>query len=131
MSRRLLQIVVAILGLIPIGTGLAAFVLGPAHMPGGQPVLPSIDNEFRFLSVSWFSLGVMTYWMLPTIERQTRLVRFLAAFIFVGGLGRLLSLLLLGAPHWSYSAAMCLELIGMPLLVIWQASIAVDTEGGD
>lgn len=129
MSRRLLQIVVAVLGVIPIGTGLAAFVLGPASMPGGQPVGPSIDNEYRFLAVFWFSFGVLIYWILPTIERRTRLVRFLGGFIFLGGVGRLISLVMFGAPHWSYLAAMALELVGIPLLVLWQAAIAVDNQG--
>jgi len=127
MSRRLLQIVVAVLGLLPIGTGLAAFALGPALMPGGQPVSPSIDNEYRFLAVFWFAFGVVIYWMLPNIERQTSLVRFLCGVIFLGGVGRLISYMTFGAPHGAYSAAMVLELIGMPLLVLWQATIAVDT----
>jgi hypothetical protein len=124
-SRRALQVVVAVLGLIPLATGICAFVLGPEAMPGGVPVSPSIQNEYRFLSSFWFAFGVLIYTIVPGIERQTRRVRFLALFIFIGGLGRLWAVLAYGRPQGYYLAAMALELVGIPLLVWWQAAIAV------
>ena len=54
-------------------------------MPGGQAVTPSIDGEYRFLSVFWFACGVMLYWLIPQVQRQTTAFRFLAGVIFFGG----------------------------------------------
>ena len=124
MKREGLQILMAVMGLIPLITGAACFVLGPARMPGGQPVTPSIDGEYRFLSVYWLACGLVIYWMIPNIERHTRLFRFVAGIIFISGLGRLLSILLFGKPHPAYLIAMSIELFIVPLLVPWQASIS-------
>jgi hypothetical protein len=122
--RKALQVALAIFGLIPMLTSVSAFVLGPEGMPGGGDVPPSVDNEYRFLAVYWFGSGVAIYWAIPRIERVTGLFRFVSGIVVLSGIGRLLSTLVAGTPHWSYVAAMLFELIVVPAVIVWQATIA-------
>lgn len=134
MNRKILQLVLAVLGLIPLLTGGLSLLLG-AHafnVIGGS--IPStainnvvLDSEARFLGAIWFSIGVLLYWILPSIHQQTTLFRLLTGGIFLGGLGRLASAFLVGIPPVQFIAAIVLELIGMPLLIMWQSLISTSS----
>jgi Domain of unknown function (DUF4345) len=64
------------------------------------------------------------YWVILSIDKQTTLFRLLAGAIFLGGIGRLSSVFLVGLPPSEFIAFIALELIGMPLLVLWQSWIS-------
>lgn len=70
----------------------------------------------------------MVYAIIPTIEKQTLLFRLIATTIILGGIGRLLSLVFIGNPPALFIALIVLELVGMPLLVLWQSHLASHTE---
>src|SRR5207248_11048213 len=59
MSRRLLQIVVAIAGLIPLITGLVGRIAGPSLTPDHGAVSVNVDNDFSFYPAFWFGLAVV------------------------------------------------------------------------
>ena len=44
--------------------------------------------------------------------------------IFLGGIGRLLSVLLLAPPPLPFIAFTALEIIGAPLFILWQVRLA-------
>jgi hypothetical protein len=131
MSKKALQTVLGILGLIPILTGGLDLTLGASALNiAGASVSPEVlsnavlDSQIRFLGAIWFSMGIVLYWILPSIEKQTTLFRLLMGGIFLGGIGRLTSVFLVGIPPSHLIAATVLELIGMPLLVLWQSLIS-------
>ncbi len=133
MSKKALQIVLAILALIPILTGGMDLILGTGalNLGGTAGVFPPevinnafLDSQTRFFGAIWFGIGLMMYWIIPSIDKQTALLRLLAGGIFLGGIGRLSSVFLVGPPPTEFFAFIALELIGMPLLILWQSRIS-------
>jgi hypothetical protein len=131
MSKKALQIVLAVLGLIPIVTGSLSIVLGVGALSvvGGNITSEMssnivLDSEIRFLGAIWLGVGVFVYWIIPSIDKQTTLFRLLMGTIFLGGVGRSLSAFLVGIPPALFIAIIVLELLGMPLLVLWQSLIS-------
>jgi hypothetical protein len=83
-----------------------------------------LDSNLRFFSGVWIGLGVAMYWLIPTIEKQTVLFRALWVMVFIGGIGRLISMLALvvaPAPLIGFTA---LELLGAPTMIWWQTQVA-------
>src|ERR1700686_1750411 len=100
MSKLTLQVVMGLLGIIPVATGLLGLtgVADPFYAAVGVPPIVLLDTNLRFYSGVWLGLGLALYWLIPTIERQTVLFRVIWAMIFLGGIGRLLSMMLLAWP---------------------------------
>jgi hypothetical protein len=135
MRKKVLQIVLGVLGLIPILTGGLNLIMGASalNLDGASfssDVLNNVvlDSEIRFFGAIWFGIGIILYWMLPSIEKHTMLLRLMTGGIFLGGIGRLASALLVGIPPNHFIAATTLELIGMPLLVLWQSLISTSSK---
>jgi hypothetical protein len=126
MSKRLLQILTAILGAVPVLTGIIGLfgLADPIYADAGIPAIALLDSNLRFLSGAWLGLGLAVWWLVPRIETQTVLFRALWAMIFIGGIGRLLSMLFLGMPPLPFIAFTALEIVGAPLFVAWQARLA-------
>lgn len=121
-ERRLLQITIALGSLVPIIAGAAGILSGPAMVDAGGNV--SADSHFRYLSGLLFGIGVAFITTIPGIERQTGRFRMLAGIVVAGGIGRLISLLLCGAPDAAMLAALAMELVVTPVLALWQARVA-------
>jgi hypothetical protein len=131
MNKRVLQTVLAILGLIPILTGGLDFVLGARslHMVGSLMPLDAVndvvlDSQIRFLAAIWLGVGIILYWVIPSIDRQTKLFRLLMGGIFLGGIGRMSSAVLVGIPPVQFLAVIVLELVGVPILILWQSVLS-------
>jgi len=131
MSKKLLQITLVVLGAIPLVTGTLTLLQGVHALDIFGISLPEtvtdniiLDSEMRFLGGIWTAIGVMVYAIVPTIEQRTLLFRLIATAIILGGIGRLLSLVLIGKPPAMFVALIGLELVGMPLLVLWQSRLA-------
>lgn len=122
--KRLLQITVALLGLLPLSAGLAGVILGPEFLRG--PIAPTVDldSHFRYLSGIFLGVGLIFYATIPAIERKTTLFRVAAALVALGGLARLVSLLSVGAPSVGHLVGLGLELVVVPLLALWQGRVA-------
>ena len=126
MSRRLLQITTGLLGLVPIVTGIVT-MLGtrdPLYASTDLPELPVLDSNLRFFGGVWLGLGIALLWLLPRIERETVLFRVIWGAIFLGGIGRALSILVVDAPPLPFIAFTALELVGAPLFIYWQSRVA-------
>lgn len=129
MSRRPLQWATGLLALIPLCTGLLTMMgLGdPIYATAGLPPHALLDSNLRFLGGVWLVLGLALLAMLPNIERETMLFRTLWLMVFAGGIGRLLSMVLVGLPPWPFIGFTVLELLGAPLFIAWQARLAATT----
>lgn len=132
MNRRLLQIVTAILACVPTATGLLAMtgLDDPLYRELELPRDATLDSNLRFYAGVWLGLGAAVFWLLPRIERETVLFRFLWLMIFIGGIGRLLSLARAGMPLPPYIGFTALEVIGAPLFIWWQSRVAKAAAAG-
>jgi Domain of unknown function (DUF4345) len=126
MNKRWLQIATGLLGVIPVVTGIITmFGLGdPIYAAAKIPANALLDSNLRFFGGVWSGLGLALYWLIPGIDRQTVLFRVLWGMIFLGGIGRLLSMMFLGAPPLPFIGFTALEIIGAPFFIWWQARLA-------
>jgi hypothetical protein len=131
MNKRVLQTVLAILGLIPILTGGLDLILGARSLRVVGSSMPLdtlndvvLDSQIRFLAAIWLGVGIILYWIIPSIDRQTTLFRLLMGGIFLGGIGRICSAALVGIPPVQFIAVIVLELVGVPILVLWQLALS-------
>jgi hypothetical protein len=125
MSKRALQISMGTLALIPVATGLVGF-LGlhdPLYVRFG--VVPNVvlDSNLRFFSGIWLGVGVTVFLILRNIERHGPIFRALWAMIFLGGIGRMISIVDAGWPPPPFLGVLVLELLGAPVFVFWHRRI--------
>jgi Domain of unknown function (DUF4345) len=115
-----------VLGVIPIVTGLIG-MLGlsdPIYASAGLPANVLLDSNLRFFGGVWLGLGIAMFWLIPKIEKQTILFRAIWGMIFLGGVGRLISMLLRALPPIPFIGFTILESAGAPIFVLWQARLA-------
>ncbi|MES2129570.1 MAG: DUF4345 domain-containing protein [Pseudomonadota bacterium] len=126
MNKRLLQILTAILAAVPILTGIVGLsgLSDPIYASASLPANVLLDSNLRFLSGVWLGLGLTVIWLIPRIETQTVLFRVLWGMIFLGGVGRVLSMHFLGWPPIPFIAFTVLEIVGAPIFVVWQARLS-------
>ena len=126
MEKRLLQILTGLLGLVPVLTGLIglAGLRDPLYAAMSLPANNLLDSNLRFFSGVWLGLGIGVYWLIPRIEVAGSVFRLLWGMIFLGGVGRLLSMVFVGLPPWPFVGFTVLEIVGAPLFVSWQVRIA-------
>jgi hypothetical protein len=121
--KRALQIVIAVLGLLPFTVGALGFVKGAGlFLPDGVAT-PKLDSQFRFLSAWDIGLACIVWWIVPRVERQTALFRFVCIACFVGGVGRVIAWLTTGSPGTAFIGVTVVELL-IPVFIPWQARVA-------
>jgi Domain of unknown function (DUF4345) len=125
-AKRGLQIVTALLCVIPMGTGLISMmgVADPLYAGLAIPKSPLLDSNMRFFGGVWLALGLGLAWTIPSIDTRTAVFRVIWFAVFVGGIGRLLSMFISGTPPVPFVVFTALEIIGAPLFVLWQRSVA-------
>jgi len=116
--RRGLQIAVALLALVPIGAGLAGVLLGPSMVAATASV--PLDSHFRYLSGLLLAIGLGYWSCVPKIERNAGRFRLLTGLVFIGGLGRAISLETAGLPDVPMLFGLIMELAVTPALCLWQ-----------
>jgi hypothetical protein len=125
LQRRLLQGAVAFACLIPLGMGALSLVHGPAILRGiGAEAPVDLDSHFRYLSGLLLGIGLAFASCIPTIERSTARFQTLGFIVVVGALGRLVSLSDEGTPGSGHLFGLLMELVCVPLLMLWQARLA-------
>ena len=133
MERRALQIVLGALSLVPLLVLGLVWSGGARVLFAGQPanVPASLDNQLRYLAGVYFGTVTLTlWWALPRIEERHEAVRLAAMGVFLGGIGRVVSIASVGLPEYpAMRAAMVLELVAAPLLVLWQRRVAASRHG--
>ncbi len=121
-ERKLLQQAVGFLAIIPVATGLYGVLFGQALT--GDTVSVSAESHFRFLSGLLLAVGLCFWSTIPGIEAKTGRFRLLTLLVLIGGLGRLIGLLLTGIPSLTMLGGLAMELVVVPLLCLWQTRIA-------
>ncbi|WP_026942878.1 DUF4345 domain-containing protein [Hellea balneolensis] len=121
--KRGLQIVLAILSLIPLFFAVMGLIGGAEANNAGEAVTAGLDNQFRYLSAYYLSLFFLIWWVLQDLENRGAVLRLLVLAIFLGGLARLFSYLTVGPPPANAMMGMVLEL-GSPSIVLWHNIVA-------
>ncbi|SIQ76247.1 protein of unknown function [Acidiphilium rubrum] len=124
LTRRNLQIAIAVAGIVPVGAGLGGILLG-TNFAGDPQSLPDLTSMYVYLSGLLLAIGLVFYASIPHIERHTGRVRLLTLIVAIGGLARLAGIFLHGIPGPSMFFGLVMELIVTPFLCWWQSRIAV------
>ncbi|UFS60638.1 DUF4345 domain-containing protein [Subtercola endophyticus] len=120
-SRTAVLTTIAVLGAVPVASGLAGIVRGPAGAPGGAPTSASVDSEYRFVNVFWAAAGVILWWSLRRPDERARVTRLMLELAAVGGLPRVISWMKVGAPHPVFRATIVLEFVVVPAVLVWHS----------
>ena len=124
-ERRLLKAAVALACMVPLSMGLLSVLRSAPILRGVAPPLPiDLDSHYRYLSGLLLGIGLVFLASIPRIEAKTAVFRTLGFVILVGGLARLLSLVEQGVPGRGHQFGLAMELVVVPLIVLWQARVA-------
>ncbi len=121
-EKRLLQAMVCVACLVPLGAGGAGMIMGPWMVTADAP--PALDSHFRNLSGLLFAIGVGFLTTVPHIETQGQRFRLLAAIVVVGGIGRLMGAMSGESVPGAMLAALAMELAVTPVLALWQHRVS-------
>jgi hypothetical protein len=73
---------------------------GTVQMILGQPdTSPRLDNVHRFMAGVYLSTGFISLWAAVTVRQQGFLIYLLALAILLAGMGRVLSIAMVGLPE--------------------------------
>ena len=122
-ERRLLQVAVALLALVPILAGAAGVVWGLDVFDAGAGVSRSGDSHIRYLSGLILAIGFGFWTTVPGIDRQGVRFRLLAGLVFVGGMARLYGIARHGVPGLGMTGGLVMELVVTPLLALWRENL--------
>jgi len=122
MEKRLLQFAIAVAGLIAIAAGMVGGLHGTLML--GDWGDAALDSHFRYLSGLLLGLGVAYWSTIADIEQQEARLGLVTLIVVTGGFFRALGLLADGSPGLVMRGALVLELVGAPLLYLWQRRIA-------
>lgn len=124
-SLRAFQVLLVFLALFVVAVGTMDILFGTAPLPGDTSVSPDVDSNYRFFAAIFLAVGVLLLWVaLRPLERDRSLALWWASgAVFLGGLARILSLLVAGAPTPLFYALLTLELVAPPVLVLWHRAL--------
>ena len=93
-------------------------------MTGAPMVDASLDSMVRYLSGLLLGIGLAFWEAIPQIEDRTSRVRLLTLIVFLGGLIRLIGILVVATPSPQMMFGLGMELVVTPLICLWQTRIA-------
>ncbi len=83
-----------------------------------------LDSELRFLGGVWLGLGLTVLATVKDVEKHFALYRILWGMIFLGGIGRLISMFVIGLPPVPFIGFAVLEIVGAPIFLYWHKQIS-------
>jgi hypothetical protein len=110
----MLPLAIRLAALVPVLAGGAGALLGPDAL--GEAAGPATASHLRYLSGLLLGLGSLAWWCAADLRPRRRVFAALCAMVVLGGLARLLGLLLDGTPPWPHVAALGMELGVVPAL---------------
>lgn len=118
-----LAAITVLVSLLHVLLGPGAEVLLGAQIPPEVRQDPVLDSQNRFYGMIFMGYGALLYLCSTNLKRHAVLLRILCAFIFAGGLARLLSMLVYGLPTAPVLLLTAIELAGVPLLLLWHGMV--------
>jgi hypothetical protein len=121
--KRGLQVFLGVFSLIPVIFALLGFLAGAGRLsPEGVAV--DLDNQYRYFSGMYLVVAFLLWSIIPAIEKHGRTLFLISASIFIGGLGRVVSYMTMGAPSQDLMVGMGIELVVPVVFVVWQRAVA-------
>jgi hypothetical protein len=121
--KRGLQVFLGVFSLIPVIFALLGFLAGAGRLsPEGVAV--DLDNQYRYFSGMYLVVAFLLWSIIPAIEKHGRTLFLISAAIFIGGLGRVVSYMTMGAPSQDLMVGMGIELVVPVVFVVWQRAVA-------
>ena len=128
MERKLLQIALALAGLLVGGFGLAGVFFGATFTEFSGNVV--VDSYIRFLKGMLLAIGLIYWSSIPQIERQTERISLVTLILVLGAIPRLMAVIGHGVPTIGILVSLAGELIVAPLLWLWQRHVARVSQRG-
>lgn len=129
----MLKIAFSVLGLAALTIGAMIFLAGPeatgqtfaailrAMAPGTPRVTglggADVDSELRFYAAVWMAYGAAALWVARALPERVQLLRLMLGVFWLGGIGRVISYFVVGAPHPLFFALMWIEIVLPPVLL--------------
>tara|TARA_B100000959_G_C14471065_1_gene415093 strand:- start:76 stop:468 length:393 start_codon:yes stop_codon:yes gene_type:complete len=117
LAQRIIQICLFLLALITLYGGALQMYLGEPETTA------RLDNIHRFMAGVYFSMGPLAIWAAITIRKQNELIYLLSFSIFMAGLGRLISMSIVGLPSKIFLIYLIPELIFPIIMIVAQIII--------
>jgi hypothetical protein len=125
---RALRSLTTLMGASCTAIGVGHLALGLRFTPGEADAGPTVDSRERFYGATFAGYGLAWVWAARQTPVPTPLIRFLAATLFVGGVGRVISVADAGWPHWFQTVLTGTEFALPPVFFVLAA--AADAEQG-
>lgn len=100
-------------GAASVAIGCYHFALGTASVPGATDANATVDSRERFYSAIFAGYGLAWIRAARSSPIRANDVRLLAGVMLAGGVGRLVSLVRNGRPHWFQDVLTAVE-FGVP-----------------
>ena len=124
--KRGLHIFLGALSLVPLLVASLGLLFGAGRFFPEEVITPDFDSHYRYITGYYLSLTLFAWWIIPNIEKHTAVLRIVVFAVFMGGVGRAISLFSVGTPPANAVGFMVLELC-LPLLLFWQARLPKDS----
>jgi Domain of unknown function (DUF4345) len=118
--------IVKLLCVIPLLTGVMDVLLGASAFQAlgvglGTEALrePNLNSQIRFFGAIWLGFGVLLWIAANDLKANAKSFQMLCSILILSGFGRLLSAVQFGMPAPPLVAAMVVELVLIPLLLVW------------
>ncbi|WP_422017183.1 DUF4345 domain-containing protein [Reyranella sp.] len=116
-SKRAAQVGFAVAGIVPVAAGLWGVF---------QPLVGSLGSQLnhgRYLSGLLLGIGLVFWASIPGIERRTERIRVLTVVVVIGGVCRLLGVIMGDPLSPAVMGALAMELAVTPLLCFSQSRL--------
>ena len=111
LNRLIIQLCLFLLAAISLFGGALQMYLGEPETS------PRLDNIHRFMAGVYFSMGPLAIWVAITIRKHNHLIFFLAFSVLMAGIGRLISMSIVGLPGEIFLIYLIPEL-SLPFIMI-------------
>lgn len=122
---RALRIVCSVLALIPLVTGAIGLLGTSDPLYAGTPANVLLDTNLRFFAGVWLAIGIALLWAIRRLDTEAALFRAIWGMIFLGGVGRLISMAALSPPPAPFIGFTVLEIVGAPMILWWHARVTM------
>lgn len=103
---------------------LAFGTKSPVYAGVDLPDHPILDSNLRFFGGMGLGLGLILLFIVPTIERHTTLFRAVWFCALLGGIGRAVSMAVVGMPPTMLIWFTVIEIPFVPILIWWQKQVS-------
>ena len=96
---------------------------GAQFLLHGAATNPDLESHFRYLSGILFGIGIGFLSCIPQIEAKGERFDVLCLLVIIGGLARMVAMLVEGIPSQGHLFGLGMELIVVPLLLLWRMRV--------